>query len=213
MNLVIRVSIPYEWWYSFTTSFLFLVYSINLLRKGRSFEWIHCEKFKIRSGYNLHRSRDQSRYVPSPWETSLQCNDVSHWLGAYLDWSLQVCCDISKIVTCMGIYNDNQRQKFCIRFNYEFINHLWNGANMDQCSSSWDWIFTTAMKWVFSYQWAVFIQSVITGNRTWHWCMLGIAASGQSTYILGLYSLSVKTSYRQITWSLEAARLDVIMNV
>ena len=24
----------------------------------------------------------------SPWETSLHCNDVSHWLGAYLDWSL-----------------------------------------------------------------------------------------------------------------------------
>ena len=24
----------------------------------------------------------------SPRETSLHCNDVSHWLGAYLDWSL-----------------------------------------------------------------------------------------------------------------------------
>ena len=33
-------------------------------------------------------SRDQSRYVPSQWETSLQCNDVSHWLGSCLDWSL-----------------------------------------------------------------------------------------------------------------------------
>ena len=32
--------------------------------------------------------RDQSRYAPSQWETSLQCNDVSHWLGAFLDWSL-----------------------------------------------------------------------------------------------------------------------------
>ena len=32
--------------------------------------------------------RDQSRYVPSQWETSLQCNDVSYWLGANLDWSL-----------------------------------------------------------------------------------------------------------------------------
>ena len=32
--------------------------------------------------------RDQSRYAPSPWKTSLQCNDVSHWLCAYLDWSL-----------------------------------------------------------------------------------------------------------------------------
>ena len=31
--------------------------------------------------------------------------------------------------------------------------------------------------------------------------------------ILGLYSLSSKTSYRQISWSLGAARLDVIMIV
>ena len=30
---------------------------------------------------------------------------------------------------------------------------------------------------------------------------------------LGLYSLSGKTSYRQISWSLEAARLDVVMVV
>ena len=29
-----------------------------------------------------------SVYAPSQWETLLQCNDVSHWLGAYLDWSL-----------------------------------------------------------------------------------------------------------------------------
>ena len=32
--------------------------------------------------------RNQSSYMPSQWETSLQCNDVSHWLGTYLDWSL-----------------------------------------------------------------------------------------------------------------------------
>ena len=32
--------------------------------------------------------RDQSRCAPSQCETSLHCNDVSHWLGAYLDWSL-----------------------------------------------------------------------------------------------------------------------------
>ena len=37
---------------------------------------------------HLHYPRDQSRYAPSPWETSLHCNDVPHWLGAYLDWSL-----------------------------------------------------------------------------------------------------------------------------
>ena len=37
------------------------------------------------------RCRDQSRYAPNQWETSLHCNDVSHWLGVYLDWSLVSC--------------------------------------------------------------------------------------------------------------------------
>ena len=32
--------------------------------------------------------RDQSRCVPSQWETLLHCNDISHWLGTHLDWSL-----------------------------------------------------------------------------------------------------------------------------
>ena len=34
--------------------------------------------------------RNQSRYAPSQSETLLQCNDISHWLGAYLDWSLMM---------------------------------------------------------------------------------------------------------------------------
>ena len=34
--------------------------------------------------------RDQSRYASSQWETSLHCNDISHWLGAYLDCSLVI---------------------------------------------------------------------------------------------------------------------------
>ena len=37
---------------------------------------------------DCYNGRDQSRNVPSQWETSLQCNNVSHWLGAYLDSSL-----------------------------------------------------------------------------------------------------------------------------
>ena len=32
----------------------------------------------------------ESRYAPSQWDSSLRCNNVSHWLGTYLDWSLLV---------------------------------------------------------------------------------------------------------------------------
>ena len=37
---------------------------------------------------SLERIRDQSSYAPSQWAMSLQCKDASHWLGAYLGWSL-----------------------------------------------------------------------------------------------------------------------------
>ena len=42
-------------------------------------QWLHCRI----------SHRDQSSYAPSQWETSLHCNDGSHWLGAYLDRSLE----------------------------------------------------------------------------------------------------------------------------
>ena len=34
------------------------------------------------------RAHTQTMYAPSQWETTLQCNVVSHWLGAYTKWSL-----------------------------------------------------------------------------------------------------------------------------
>ena len=33
--------------------------------------------------------RDQFVYAPSQLETTLHCNVVSYWLGAYTKWSLQ----------------------------------------------------------------------------------------------------------------------------
>ena len=33
-------------------------------------------------------TRDYSVHAPSQWETTLHCNVVSHWLGAYTNWSL-----------------------------------------------------------------------------------------------------------------------------
>ena len=34
------------------------------------------------------RTQDHSVYAPSQWQTTIQCNVVSHWLGAYTNWSL-----------------------------------------------------------------------------------------------------------------------------
>ena len=35
-------------------------------------------------------TRDHSVYASSQWETALQCNAVSHWLGSYTEWSLRI---------------------------------------------------------------------------------------------------------------------------
>ena len=49
----------------------------------------------------------ESRFAPSQWETALQSNDVSHWLGANLDSALSllwctVPCDIVSKSTFTG---------------------------------------------------------------------------------------------------------------
>ena len=44
--------------------------------------------------------RADSRFAPSQWETSLHCNDVSHWLGASLESVLP--------------WTDASQSKFCI---------------------------------------------------------------------------------------------------
>ena len=37
--------------------------------------------------------RDRSVYASSQWEMVLQCNAISHWLGAYTEWYLTDCLD------------------------------------------------------------------------------------------------------------------------
>ena len=36
--------------------------------------------------------RDHFAYAPCQWETTLQCNVVSHWMGAYTKWPLLRLC-------------------------------------------------------------------------------------------------------------------------
>ena len=42
-------------------------------------------KISMRSFQNSIKSRDESRFAPSQWETPLQSNAVSHWLRANLE--------------------------------------------------------------------------------------------------------------------------------
>ena len=42
-------------------------------------------------GHN--KPRDHFVYAPGQWETTLQCNVVSHWLGTFTKWSLHTIYD------------------------------------------------------------------------------------------------------------------------
>ena len=66
----------------------------------------------------LH-NRDQFMNAPAQWETTLHCNAVSHWLGAYKKWSMISrygqnainCCTL--LVTCEE-YFLGMNQGFCV---------------------------------------------------------------------------------------------------
>ena len=47
-------------------------------------------KFSTRINGHNWMSRDHCVYVSSQWETTLHCNVVSHWVGAFTEWSLDV---------------------------------------------------------------------------------------------------------------------------
>ena len=49
----------------------------------------HADSFKfVLSSWGCHWSFRDYVYVRSQWETTLQCNVVSHWLRTYATWSL-----------------------------------------------------------------------------------------------------------------------------
>ena len=51
-------------------------------------------------------------------------------------------------------------------------------------------------------------------SHIWNFLLNNMDYNFELSFVIqGLYSLSRKTSYRQISWSLEAARLDVAMVV
>ena len=51
-------------------------------------------------------------YAPGQWETSLHCNDVSHWLGAYLNWSLHIVPISWKAITHYTWFYHSESHKY-----------------------------------------------------------------------------------------------------
>ena len=67
-------------------------------------------------------------YAPSQWETTLHCNVVSHWLGAYTKWSLlswktsiHTHVQQSGHDICLARTGSPPHQRFLPQFKCEFI--------------------------------------------------------------------------------------------
>ena len=115
----------------------------NIACCDRGVVYRHLEEFCMpgtiwpnKTQYHMHR--DQSRCAPGQWVTSLQCNNVSHWLSTYIHWTLyaaQPCHDRHPIVIfCFWIFWRKFYllwQKFS-SFNWKqilcqiFLLHWWN---------------------------------------------------------------------------------------
>ena len=54
---------------------------------------------KILEVYCIWKSRADSRLAPNQWETSLQCNDVFHWLEANIETTLEVSSQVTVIIS------------------------------------------------------------------------------------------------------------------
>ena len=63
--------------------------------------------------------RDHFGCAPSQWETILLCNVISHWLGAYIKWSLELFHFIDQMISFKLVHQGPVSQKI-----YELINDI-----------------------------------------------------------------------------------------
>ena len=79
-------------------------------------------------------SMDTFVYAPSQWETTLHCNIVSHWLGAYTKWSLHFITKVHAAFLYTKLHSSNtifkaysrqtSSQSFMIRSSHD-VNDFW----------------------------------------------------------------------------------------
>ena len=62
--------------------------------------------------------RAHSVHAPCQWETTLHCNVVSHWLGAYTKWSLYIWLHKTYIISW---YQGNSLLKYTGMFSHLYV--------------------------------------------------------------------------------------------
>ena len=133
------------------------------------------------------------------------------WWFATLSRSLWRHCNVSLGPSvCWQHYNETRH---VIWLGSEWIKHIWDKTYCNQ-TPPWKYSRGILINLATHSHDQVVGKLVIRGAR--YRCTEIASAALQNISdgnIQGLYSLSDKTSYRQVSWSLEAARLDFIMIV
>ena len=115
-------------------------------------------RFPAISSVGYTPCRDQSRCAPSQWETSLHCNDVSHWLSAYLDCSLLPLKDYSPNNDSIRVCHHGLCPVFCFHCTLDELrtNEFWRGWTLPagvsmetnpQGNICWHWHIEAETKW------------------------------------------------------------------
>ena len=87
----------------------------------------NCNTIDLRGAQVNH-----SLYVFSQWETALQCNTISHWLGAYTEWSLPlgfIMTDSTALSTTRLLYCHNSLPAH----QSNSLHHLHDPCEVSEC--------------------------------------------------------------------------------
>ena len=146
------------------------------------------------------------------------CNIVSHWLSPCPNWPLNFMGnDIATIIAyCIILIETHFYQAYPLLTKSDRPQLIWRRLH------AWWKSLTLFVNIVVHWWLAPYVASehrLLKFNLYCGWVLDQYRYSNDMVtwpnppLIQGLYSLSDKTSYRQISWSLEAARLSVIMIV
>ena len=105
-------------WYVYNISFHLHLMTYFLVPACFSTQWWR----NIQTTY-----RDHFVYAPNQWETTLQCNVVSHWLGAFTRWSLNIqtiCTEVKGSFICW-IHPSTSHQGHRTSDQHEWIHHTY----------------------------------------------------------------------------------------
>ena len=146
--------------------------------------------------------RDQSRYAPSQWETALHCNDVSHWLGAYLDWSLRTDSHDHRSTYKTGTWYMLRHRELAMPNSITLIDYHWfNLLSPETCGDFKREISLTSDEITFRWMPQNISDDKSTLAHVMAWCCQATSqAITQYLYSMKLYLWPPSAAYHMNQW-------------